>query len=323
MHLGEMACSGAGLFILEATAVVPEGRITPGDLGLWSDTQAAALAERLKALRSYSTTPLGIQLAHAGRKASCDLPWRGGTQLSLAQGGWETVSSSALPFSDTDRAPHALDSKGMQALREAFVAAALRAQTIGLDLIELHSAHGYLLHQFLSPRSNHRTDAYGGSLENRLRFPLEIFEALRAALPPGKPLGVRISACDWLDDGWDLAQSLVYAKALETRGCDFLHVSSGGLDPRQQLKPEPGYQLPFAAALKAALRMPVIAVGLITSPVQAEKVLAEDQADLVAIGRQMLFNPHWPYQAAVELGATLQVPLPYQRCLPSRHLAQS
>ncbi|MDD2929491.1 MAG: NADH:flavin oxidoreductase/NADH oxidase, partial [Sideroxydans sp.] len=228
MHYGTLSHSGAGLLIIEATAVVPEGRISFADLGLWSDENAAALKHVLDAVRQYSSMPIAIQLAHAGRKASCDLAWKGGKQLGLDEGGWQTVAPSASSFNATDRPAQALDEAGMQRVKEAWVVAAQRAQRIGIDAIEVHAAHGYLLHEFLSPLTNTRTDEYGGSLENRIRFPLEVFAAVRAAVP-GMTAGIRISATDWVEGGWDIEQSVAFAQELKQRGCDYIHVSSGGL----------------------------------------------------------------------------------------------
>ena len=317
MHLGHLALSGAGLFILEATAVTPEGRISPLDLGLWSDDTEAALRRVLASARRHSPIRWGIQLAHAGRKASVAAPWTGGAPVSPGAGGWHTVAPSAVPFRDTDPAPTALDAAGLQRIRQAFADAARRAHRLGLDLIEIHAAHGYLLHQFLSPLSNARDDAYGGTLEARMRFPLEVFEAVREAVPSGMAVGVRISATDWVPGGWDLAQSQVLAQALRTRGCDFIHVSSGGLSTQQQIALAPGYQLPFAEAIKREAGMPTIGVGLITEPEQAEAVVASGQADLVGLARAMLYNPRWPWHAAARLGARVHAPPQYLRCQPA------
>ncbi len=316
MHYGQLAVSGAGLVIIEATAVEPEGRITSGDLILNSDKTEAALGQVIREIRTYSKTPFALQIAHAGRKASCHLPWEGAAQAALNLGGWGTFSSSALPYDDTERPPTALDDVGLARVKQAFAQAAQRAATIGIDVIEIHGAHGYLLHQFLSPLSNQRQDKYGGSLENRLRFPLEVFEAVRAAFPSGKPVGIRISATDLVEGGWDLEQSLVFCRELQSRGCAFIHVSSAGLSPLQKLVVGPGFQVPYAERIKQALTIPVITVGLITEPEQAEAIVAEGQADLVALGRTMLYNPRWPWHAAAKLGAQVQVPPQYWRSLP-------
>ena len=318
MHLGNLAQSGAGLLILEATAVEPRGRISWADLGLWDDGTEAALAQVLASVRRWSSMPLGIQLAHAGRKASTARPWDGGRQLPADDAnGWATVAPSPVPFHVTDPAPEALDEAGIAEIIAAFAASAVRAERLGFELIEIHAAHGYLLHQFLSPLSNRRTDGYGGSLPNRLRLLVEVFDAVRAAVSDKVAVGVRISATDWVDGGWDLVQSEALAQILDARGCNFLHVSSGGLDERQKISVGPGYQVPFAAAIKAKkLRMPVIAVGLITEPEQAESILRHNQADAVGLARGILYDPRWPWHAAAALGDSV-VPSPqYLRCEP-------
>ncbi|WP_343550327.1 NADH:flavin oxidoreductase/NADH oxidase [Pantoea sp.] len=316
IHLGQLALSGAGLLIIEATAVEAEGRISPGDLGLWNDETESALATVLQDIRQYSNMPIGIQLGHAGRKASCAAPWQGGHQLPLEQGGWQTVAPSALAFNAEDRPPVALEKQDLQRLKQAFVASAKRAERLGIQLIELHAAHGYLLHQFLSPLSNQRDDEYGGSLENRLRFPLEVFNAVREALPHSIAVGVRLSATDWVDGGWDVEQSVAFSQKLEAAGCDYVHVSSGGLDAQQKISVGPGYQLPFAREIRQQVKMPVIGVGLITEAQQAEKALQEGDADIIALARAVLYTPHWPWQAAAELNAQVQVPPQYLRSEP-------
>ena len=313
MHLGNLSHSGAGLLIVEATAVAPEGRISDRCPGLWNDAQEAAWGRVLTGVRQHSKMPLAIQLAHAGRKASCAVPWQGGKQLALNDGGWATVAPSAAAFVATDRAPEALDAAGLQRVVQDFVAAAKRADRLGFDGVELHAAHGYLLHQFLSPLSNHRTDEYGGSLANRMRFPLEVFAALRAAWPVEKPLGVRVSATDWIDGGWDLAATVEFAKALQAQGADFIHVSSGGLSTAQKIVAGPGYQVPLARQIKAATGLPTIAVGMITEPQQADQILAEGSADFVALARGILYDPRWPWHAAAELGAQIDAPPQYWR----------
>ncbi|MEB0138569.1 MULTISPECIES: NADH:flavin oxidoreductase/NADH oxidase [unclassified Undibacterium] len=316
MHLGSLAQSGAGLLIIEATAVEARGRISPRDVGIWSEDNAAALAPLLASLRRYSAMPIAIQLAHAGRKASSQIPWQGGQLIAAADGGWETVAPSALPHGAQETPPRALTQADMLEVKQAFVVAAVRAQALGIDAIELHAAHGYLLHQFLSPLSNQRSDEYGGSLENRLRFPLEVFAAMKAALPADYPLGIRISASDWVEGAWDVEQSIVFAQALQELACAFIHVSSGGLSPQQKIPLQAGYQVDFAAAIKAACRMPVIAVGLITEASHAEAIIANGQADMVAIARAILYNPHWPWQAAAALGASVDAPPQYWRSQP-------
>ena len=317
IHLGSLSHSAAGLLIIEATAVSPEGRITFGDAGLWDDRTEAAMARVLAGVRANSVMPIGIQIAHAGRKASCDLPWRGGAQLPPDDAnGWQTVAPSALPFNETDALPLALDTAGLARVRDAFAACAVRAARLGFDLIEIHAAHGYLLHEFLSPLSNTRTDQYGGSLENRMRFPLEIFDAVRAAVPASLPVIVRISASDWVAGGWDIDSSIAFARALEARGCAAIHVSSGGNSPAQKIVLGPGYQLHFASAIKAAVAMPVIGVGAITTPEQAEAVIVDGDADMVGLARAMLYNPRWPWHAAAALGAQITPPNQYLRSAP-------
>ena len=317
-HLGNLAQSGAGLLILEATAVEPRGRISYADLGLWDDGTEAALAQVLASVRRWSPMPLGIQLGHAGRKASTARPWDGGRQLPADDArGWPTVAPSPLPFHANDPAPQALDEAGIAEVVAAFAASAVRAERLGFELIEIHAAHGYLLHQFLSPLSNRRTDGYGGSLPNRLRLLVEVFDAVREAVSDKVSVGVRVSANDWVEGGWDVVQSEALAQVLDARGCNFLHVSSGGLDERQKISVGPGYQVPFAAAIKAKkLRMPVIAVGLITEPEQAESILRHNQADAIALARGILYDPRWPWHAAAALGDSV-VPAPqYLRCEP-------
>ncbi|KAJ9430232.1 2,4-dienoyl-CoA reductase [Candidatus Pantoea symbiotica] len=316
IHLGQLALSGAGLLIIEATAVEAAGRISPGDLGLWDDATEAALASVLHDIRQYSDIPFGIQLGHAGRKASCAAPWLGGNQLSLEQGGWQTVAPSAQAFNSEERAPVALTKQDLERLKQAFVDSAQRAAKLGIQLIELHAAHGYLLHQFLSPLSNQREDEYGGSLENRLRFPLEVFHAVRSALPDSVAVGVRLSATDWVEGGWDVEQSIVFSQQLESAGSDYVHVSSGGLSPQQKITVGPGYQLPFARDIRKQVKIPVIGVGLITEPKQAEQALQEGDVDLIALARAVLYDPRWPWHAAAELGAQAKAPPQYLRSEP-------
>jgi 2,4-dienoyl-CoA reductase-like NADH-dependent reductase (Old Yellow Enzyme family) len=290
-------------------------------LGLWSDATEQALARVLEAVRAHASMPIALQLAHAGRKASTHAPWNGGKSIPAREGGWTTVAPSALPFAAHDDVPAALDRAGLRRIREAFAAAAARAARLGLDAIELHAAHGYLLHEFLSPLSNRRDDEYGDALENRLRFPLEVFEAVRAAFPAERPVGVRVSATDWVESGWDLEQTTVFAHELQRRGCSFLDVSSGGLSPLQSIPLGPGYQVPFAAHLKSAVGMPTIAVGLITEAEQAENIIASGQADMVALARGMLYDPRWPWHAAAKLGAQVDAPRQYWRASPQGHKA--
>lgn len=317
MHLGSMALSGAGLLCIEATAVEANGRITPYDLGLYDDATEAALKPIMAAIRAHSTIPVALQLAHAGRKASSRAPWQGGQLITLADGGWKPDAPSALPHKPDEAPPHALDAAGLERIRKAFVATAQRALRLGIDAFELHAAHGYLLHQFLSPIANQRGDAYGGSLENRMRFPLEVFDALRAAIPADKPLGVRVSATDWVEGGWDLEQTIAFAQQLKARDVDWIDVSSGGVSPAQKIALGPGYQVPFAHAIKQATGVPVMAVGLITEARQAEEIVAAGQADMVALGRGMLYDPRWPWHAAAELGGRVEAPVQYWRSPPS------
>lgn len=315
MHWGNLLNSGAGLVTIEATAVLPEGRISPGCLGLWDDATEAAMTDTLqRARRLAPATAVCIQLSHAGRKASSAAPWDGGKLLSSSEGGWETFGPSALPHLPTEAPPTAISLEYMAQVREAFVSAAQRAQRIGIDAIELHAAHGYLLHQFLSPLANQRTDAYGGSFENRIRFVMDVFTAVRAAYQG--VLGLRLSATDWVDGGWDLEQSTALAHRLKAAGCDFIHVSSGGVSPQQKITLGVGYQVPFARQIRAACGMATMAVGLITEPQQAEDVLQAGDADLVALARAFLYQPRWGWQAAAALGGTVAAKEPYWRCLP-------
>jgi 2,4-dienoyl-CoA reductase-like NADH-dependent reductase (Old Yellow Enzyme family) len=315
-HLGSLALSGAGLLFTEATAVEPDGRITPGDLGLYDDATEAALKPVLAMIRQHSKIAVGMQLAHAGRKSSCHVPWDGGANIPFADGGWRTSAPSALPWVETDTTPEALDDAGLQRIRDAFKQSAKRADRLGIDVIEVHGAHGYLLHEFLSPLSNHRTDAYGGALENRMRFPLEIFDIVRNEFPAHKPVGIRVSATDWVEGGWDVESTIAFAAAVRARGADFIDVSSGGLSPLQKIQLGPAYQLPFAEAVKAKVDIPVIAVGLITEAQQAEEIIASGKAEFVALARAMLYDPRWPWHAAAELGATVQAPPQYWRSAP-------
>jgi 2,4-dienoyl-CoA reductase-like NADH-dependent reductase (Old Yellow Enzyme family) len=316
IHLGHLALSGAGLLVIEATAVEPEGRISPADLGLWSDATEAALKDVLKKIRQYSSMPIAIQLAHAGRKASTNVPWAGGRTIPLEKGGWRTFAPSPVPYDAEDPAPIALDHAGLQRVLRAFVSTAQRAHRLGLDAIEIHAAHGYLLHEFLSPLSNARTDEYGGSLENRMRFPLQVFDAIRAAVPKQMPVGVRISGTDWVEGGWDIEQSVAFSLTLRERGCDFIDVSSGGLSSLQKITLGPNYQVPLAERIHRETGMPTIAVGLITEPEQAEAIIAEGRADMVALARGMLFDPRWPWHAAAKLGAQVEAPHQYWRSQP-------
>jgi len=319
IHLGQLALSGAALLTIEATAVVPEGRITYGDVGLWDDATEAAMARVLESIRRWSGMPIAIQLAHAGRKASTDLPWKGGAQLAPDHAnGWQTVAPSAASFASGEAPPTALDRNGLARIRDAFAEAARRSARLGIDAVQLHGAHGYLLHEFLSPLSNQRDDEYGGSLENRMRFPLEVFDAVRAAFPNDRGVSMRVSGTDWVDGGWDVESTIAFAQALEARGCAAIHVSSGGLDPRQDIPVGPNYQVPLARAVKQACGMPVIAVGLITDPEQAEAIVGTGDADMIALARTILYDPRWPWHAAAQLGGQVKAPPQYLRSQPRR-----
>lgn len=322
IHLGHLALSGAALLTIEATAVLPEGRISYGDVGLWDDATETAMANVLESVRRWSDMPLAVQLAHAGRKASTEVPWKGGAQLPPDHpSGWQAVAPSALPFKPQDNAPQSLDREGLARVRDAFAAAAMRAARLGIDAIQVHGAHGYLLHEFLSPLSNRRTDEYGGSLENRMRFPLEVFDAVRNAFPADRPVSMRLSGTDWVEGGWDIGQTIELAKALEARGCAAINMSSGGVDPRQQVPVHPSYQVPLARAVKQATNMPVVAVGLITGFEQAEAIIATGDADLIGLARTILYNPRWPWHAAAHLGANALAPNQYLRSAPQQYRA--
>lgn len=315
------ALSGAGLMIIEATAVQPEGRISYADLGLWNDLQRAQMKALITKVKQLSPMPIGIQLAHAGRKASTNIPWGGGEQFSPQHDyGWQTVSASTLPFHANDVAPHALTKTEIEKVIEDFVQAAIRAVNAGFDLIEVHAAHGYLLHQFLSPLSNIRTDEYGGSFENRIRLTLEVFQAIQQALSTDFPIGVRISASDWMgkSNGWDIDSSIGLSKALEQLGAVYIHVSSGGLHEKQDIKIGPNYQVSFAHAIKQNVNIPVIAVGLITEAEQAEKILINNEADAIGLARAMLYDPRWPWHAAATLGDEIKISPQYLRCQPHK-----
>jgi 2,4-dienoyl-CoA reductase-like NADH-dependent reductase (Old Yellow Enzyme family) len=317
IHLGHLALSGAGLLILEATAVSAEGRITAGDLGLYSDANEAALARVLAAIRAHSPIGVAMQIAHAGRKGSSQAPWDGGKQVRPDQpGGWKAVAPSAVPHAEGEDPPAALDAAGLDRIRTEFAATAARAARLGLDGLEIHGAHGYLLHQFLSPIANKRSDRYGGSLENRMRFPLEVFDAVRASFPAGRPVWMRISATDWVPDGWNIEGTVALAQALKARGCAAIHVTTGGVSPQQAIKLGPGYQVPYAHRVKTEVGLPTIAVGLITEPEQAEAIIANGEADAVSLARAMLYDPRWPWHAAARLGAQVDAPKQYWRSQP-------
>ena len=316
IHLGHLSLGGAALLFVEATGVEAIGRITPGCLGLYSDDNERALARVVAAVRKHSPIALGIQLAHAGRKASSEVPWRGGQLIPVDRGGWRPVGPSAAAITPEEPAPEALDRAGMTRVREAFVASTRRAQRLGFDAMELHSAHGYLLHEFLSPIANRREDEYGGSRENRMRFPLEVFDAVRAAWPASKPLGVRVSSTDWMEGGWDIEDSVAYAAELKRRGCDWIDCSSGGVSPQQKIPLGPGYQVPFARRIRAEVGVATIGVGLITDVKQAEEIVASGDADLVALARGMLYDPRWAWHAAAALGGEVHAPEQYWRSPP-------
>jgi len=315
-HLMGLALSGAGLLTFEATHVTPEGRISPGCAGLWSDDNERALARIVQACRSVTPIRLGIQLAHAGRKGSSQRPWEGRGPLSPPEGAWQTLAPSAVPFGPGWHTPLALEEDGLARIAESFVEAARRAVRIGFDVVELHSAHGYLLNEFLSPLTNRRSDRYGGNLQNRMRFPLQVFEAVRVVWPRSRALGARIPGSDYVPGGWSPDDAVVYARELQTRGCDFVTVSGGGVVPDAQIPIGPGYQVPFAEAVKRATGMPTGAVGLIADARQAEAIVAEGRADYVALARAFLFNPRWAWHAAIALGAEVRFAPQYERCHP-------
>lgn len=321
-HINSLALSGAAMFCIEATHVEAIGRITPGCLGLYSDANEAALKPILESVRRHSKAAVAMQLAHAGRKGSSQRPWEGGQQIAPGTGdGWQTVAPSAVPHKEGEVAPSALDDAGLARIKSAFVEAARRAERLGIDALELHGAHGYLLHQFLSPIANQRTDRYGGSLENRMRYPLEVYDAVRAVFPRHKPIGVRVSATDWVEGGWDVAQTIEFAKELKQRGVDWIDVSSGGVSPSQKIPLGPGYQVPLSQAVKQATGLTTIAVGLITEPKQAEDIVGSGKADMVALARGMLYDPRWGWHAAAELHGEVSAPPQYWRSQPSSQKA--
>ncbi|OTG83941.1 NADH:flavin oxidoreductase/NADH oxidase [Acinetobacter sp. ANC 4648] len=313
------ALSGAGLCIVEATAVQAKGRISYADVGLWNDVQRDQIKAVLAKVKTISPMPFAIQLAHAGRKASTDKPWDGRGQLppNHAQ-GWQTVSASEIGFNPTDHPPHALTKTEIQVIIADFASAAKRAVEAGFDLIEIHAAHGYLLHQFMSPLSNHREDEYGGSFENRIRFTVAVFQAIQHAVPKGFPIGIRISATDWMesDQAWNVESSIELSKVLEALGIDYIHVSSGGLHAQQDIKIGAHYQVPFATAIKNHVKIPVITVGLITEAEQAEQILQSGEADAIGLARAILYDPRWPWHAAAQLGETIAIAPQYLRCQP-------
>jgi 2,4-dienoyl-CoA reductase-like NADH-dependent reductase (Old Yellow Enzyme family) len=318
VHLGSLACSGAGLMIIEATGVTRAGRISNFCTGLYHDLNEAAMKRVVDVCRGITKSPIGVQLAHAGRKASTQQPWLGGKPLSPAESPWQTVAPSALPFGEGWHTPHELTVEEIRGLVDAFAAAAQRARRIGLDVIELHAAHGYLLHQFLSPLSNKRTDRYGGSLENRMRAPLEVARAVREAWPKDRALGARITASDWIEGGFEAQDAAAFARELKAIGLDYVCVSSGGVVGNAKIKVEPGYQVGFAETVKRGAQLPVMAVGLIVDPQQAEDILAAGRADMVALARGFLDNPRWVWHAAERFGVKLDYPPQYRRLHPDQ-----
>jgi 2,4-dienoyl-CoA reductase-like NADH-dependent reductase (Old Yellow Enzyme family) len=317
MHLGQFAMGAAGLVMTEATHVSAVGRISRRCLGLYSDKNESTIKHVVDFCRRHGVAKLGIQLAHAGRKGSAHTPFEGGKALAPDEGAWTTVAPSALPYGPGWHVPQALTKDGLREVKQQFVDAAKRAERIGFDIVELHAAHGYLLHEFLSPISNQRADEYGGSLENRMRFPLEVFDAVRAVWPKERPLGARVSATDWIDGGWTPEETVVFAKAMKARGCDFFDVSSGALDPRQQIPMAPGYNVPFAEKVRKETGISVMSVGMISRARQAEDIVAGGKADLVAIARAMMDDPRWAWHAARELGAETPYAPNYVRCSPA------
>ncbi len=312
VHLGSRAVGGAGLVMVEATAVSPEGRISPNDCGLWSEPHVEAFAPIARFLTEQGAVP-GIQLAHAGRKGSCAVPWRGGVPLDVTSGGWQPLAPSPIPFDSGHPLPHALTLEEMDLIEAQFRAGARRSVAAGFKVVEVHMAHGYLLHEFLSPLVNQRSDNYGGSLENRLRFPLRVVEAVRKEWPENLPLFVRISSTDWVSGGWDIDQSIILARLLKERGVDLIDCSSGFAVPNEKVPFGPGFQVPFAAKVRAEAGIASGAVGFIIEPAQAEQVVATGQADAVFLARQMLRDPYWPLHAAKALHVDVPWPNQYLR----------
>ena len=312
VHLGSRAIGGAGLIISEATAVSPEGRITPADLGIWKDEHIPFLKRITSFIEQHGSVP-GIQLAHAGRKASHRPPWEGGTPVTISDGGWQTVAPSAFAFKEGTPAPTALDAAGIEKVLKDFKQAAARAIQAGFKLAEIHAAHGYLLHEFLSPQSNQRTDLYGGSFENRIRLLLEVIAAVQEVWPADWPLFVRISATDWVEGGWTIEDSVALAQELKMRGVDLIDCSTGGNVPHAKIPAGPLYQVPFAARIKKETGMPTGAVGIITDAQQAETILVNGEADLILLARQALRDPYFPLHAAKELGVDVPWPVQYER----------
>ncbi|MDF1722701.1 MAG: NADH:flavin oxidoreductase/NADH oxidase [Minwuia sp.] len=320
MHYGNLAMSGAALLIIEATAVSADGRISPHCLGLYGDANEAAIARFVGFAREHGgpDTRLGIQLAHAGRKASVHRPRDGAKPLTAAEGAWQTLGPSANAYDSGWPTPQAMDRATLDRVKAEFVAAAERSARLGFDVCEFHVGHGYLLHQFLSPLSNRRTDDYGGDRAARMRYPLEVFQAVKAVWPADRALGVRISATDWVDGGWTVEDTVAFCQALKQIGCDFIDVTTSGVDPRQKIPVGPGYQVEFAAAVKQATGLPTMAVGMINDAQQAEAIIASGQADFVMLARGMMYDPRWAWHAAEVLGAKVAYPAQYARAEPAR-----
>ncbi len=323
-HYSALSLSGSGLLCFEATHTSSIGRISPGCLGLWNDAQEVAFKSLLATLRALQPTPpkMMVQIAHAGRKGSSNPPWKGGQLIAPNEaGGWQPVGPSAAPHKAEEAPPTALSEADLDDIRTQFIQSALRAVRAGFDAIELHAAHGYLLHQFLSPVANKRTDLYGGSLENRMRLPLEILRAVRAAVPAHIAVGMRVSATDWMEHldepSWTLMQSIEFINRAKAFGCDFVDITTAGISPLQKIEIKPAYQLPYATAVKLACELPVISVGMITEPQQANAIIANGEADMVALARALLWNPRWGWHAAAELGATVAAVPQYGRSLPA------
>ena len=317
VHWGQLLMSGAGLFMIEATAVSAQGRITPGCLGLYDDACESALTHTLERARRQSPpVAVAMQLAHAGRKASSHVPWEGGQLIPLGDGGWTPVAPSPIPHAAHEPPPAELDEAALAELRAAFVDSARRAERAGIEALELHLAHGYLLHEFLSPISNHRTDAYGGTFDRRVAFPLEVFDAVRDAWPSSRPLGVRLSCTDWVDGGITIDDSVELARRLQARGCDWIDASSGGISAAQKIPVGPGYQVHLAREIRRRTGICTMAVGLITTPAQAQAIVADGDADLVAMARAFLWDPRWMWHAAADLGGTVTPPPQYLRSAP-------
>lgn len=315
VHLGALAKSGAGLLVLEATAVEEQGRISHGCLGLYGDENEAALTRVIGFCKKHGLAKLGIQLAHAGRKGSAQVPWEGGRALGPDADPWPTVSASAIPFAEDWHVPAEATEADLERIEAAFAAAAKRSVRLGFELIEVHAAHGYLLHQFLSPIANRRSDRYGGSVENRMRFPLRVFEAVKAAAP-GLAVGARVTGSDWIEGGITPDEAVAFASELKARGADYVDVTSGGISLAAKIKLGPGYQVPFAAEIRRRAQIPVWSVGLIVTPEQAEEIIASGEADMVALARTALDDPHWAWHAALALGAEVKRPPQYARAAP-------